>query len=168
MKGTHRESVLQDIGLHKLSDRRKIHQVTLFYKIKNGLVPGYISDLCPIRVGQRSEYTLRSSNDLCVPVASTGKFTKSFLPLTIKVWNILPEQQRNSSSIDSFRNNLIRDLFYVPPANKLFNLGDRYLSILHTRLRNILDKRFGNQQQIVNAHMNALLNLPKVTNVDIT
>ncbi|CAB4006665.1 PREDICTED: uncharacterized protein LOC105315219 [Paramuricea clavata] len=30
----------------------------------------------------------------------------------------------------------------------------------------ILDKRFGNQQQIVNAHMNALLNLPKVTNVD--
>ena len=35
MKGTHRESVLQDIGLHKLSDRRKIHQVTLFYKIKN-------------------------------------------------------------------------------------------------------------------------------------
>jgi hypothetical protein len=30
----------------------------------------------------------------------------------------------------------------------------------------ILDKIFGNQQQIVNAHMNALLNLPKVTNVD--
>ena len=30
----------------------------------------------------------------------------------------------------------------------------------------ILKYRFGNQQQIVNAHMNALLNLPKVTNVD--
>ncbi len=67
MKGMHRESVLQDIGLHKLSDRRKIHKVILFYKIKNGLVPGYISDLCPIQVGQRSEYMLRSSNDLRVP-----------------------------------------------------------------------------------------------------
>jgi hypothetical protein len=130
MKGTHRESVLQDIGLHKLSDRRKIHQVTLFYKIKNGLVPGYISDLCPIRVGQRSEYTLRSNNDLCVPFASTEKFKKSFLPLTIKFWNTLSEQLRNSSSVDSFRNNLTRDLFYVLPANKLFNLGDRYLKII--------------------------------------
>ena len=30
----------------------------------------------------------------------------------------------------------------------------------------ILDERFGNQQQIVNAHMNASLNLPKVTNVE--
>ena len=63
------------------------------------------------------------------------KFKKSFLPSTIKFWNTLPEQLRNSSSVDSFRNNLTRDLFYVPPANKLFNLGDRYLNILHTRLR---------------------------------
>ncbi len=30
---------------------------------------------------------------------------------------------------------MTRDLFYVPPANKLFNLGDRYLNILHTRQR---------------------------------
>jgi hypothetical protein len=70
-----------------------------------------------------------------VPFASTEKFKKSFLPSTIKFWNTLPEQLRNSSSVDSFRNNLTRDLFYVPPANKLFNLGDRYLNILHTRLR---------------------------------
>ena len=31
----------------------------------------------------------------------------------------------------SFRNNLIRDLFYVPPANELFNLEDQFKRFTH-------------------------------------
>ena len=44
--------------------------------------------------------------------------------------------------------------------------GLKIISANYQEAIDILDKRFGNQQQIVNAHMNALLNLPKVTNVD--
>ena len=49
--------------------------------------------------------------------------------------NSVPQSLRDSESIAEFKNYLLRDIFCKPIVNKLYYLGDRYLSVLHTRLR---------------------------------
>ncbi|CAB4034050.1 Hypothetical predicted protein [Paramuricea clavata] len=68
----------------------------------------------------------------------------------------------NFSGIDKF--NYLHSLLEKSAAEAISGL--KITSANYQEAIDILDKRFGNQQQIVNAHMNALLNLPKVTNVD--
>ena len=68
----------------------------------------------------------------------------------------------NLSDIDKF--NYLHSLLEKSAAEAISGL--KITSANYQEAIDILDKRFGNQQQIVNAHMNALLNLPKVTNVD--
>ena len=135
MKGTHRESVLIDCGLHTLSNRRKIHKLLLLYKMVKGLAPDYLSDLCPVYVSQRTTYRLRTMNDLSLPFIHTEKTKKSFLYSTIFLWNNLSESTRESATLVLFKTALLRERFYIPPVNRLVYLGDRYVSALHTRLR---------------------------------
>jgi hypothetical protein len=137
MKGTHRESVLIDCGLHTLNNRRKIHKLLLLYKMVKGLAPSYLSDLCPVYVSQRTTYRLRTRNELSLPFIRTGKAKKSFLYSTIFLWNNLSESTRESATFVLFKTALIRERrFYIPPVNRLVYLGDRYFSIRpYTRLR---------------------------------
>ena len=135
MKGTHRESVLIDCGLHTLNNRRKIHKLLLLYKMVKGLAPSYLSDLCPVYVSQRTTYRLRTRNDLSLPFIRTEKAKKSFLYSTVFLWNNLSESTRESPTFVLFKTALLRERFYIPPVNRLVYLGDRYFSALHTRLR---------------------------------
>ena len=134
MKGTHRESVLIDCGLHTLSNWRKLHKLLLLYKMVNGLAPDYFSDLCPDYVSQRTSYRLRTMNDLSLPFIRTEKTKKSFLYSTIFLWNNLSESTRESATLVLFKSALLRERFYIPPVNRLAYLGDRYVSAMHTRL----------------------------------
>ena len=77
MRGTHRESVLIDCGLHTLSYRRKIQKLLLLYKMVEGLAPDYLSDLCPVYVSQRTTYRLRTMNDLSLPFICAEKTKKT-------------------------------------------------------------------------------------------
>ena len=43
--------LMEDVGWPSLQSRRKQHQLTLFYKIVNGLSPPYLTTLLPGRVG---------------------------------------------------------------------------------------------------------------------
>jgi hypothetical protein len=86
MKGTHRESVLIDCGLHMLNNRRKIHKLLLLYKMAKGLAPSYLLDLCPVYISQRTTYSVRTRNDLSLPFIRTEKAKKSFLYLDWFIW----------------------------------------------------------------------------------
>ena len=39
-----------ELGWIKLSDRRSLHKLFLFFKMENGLTPHYLSDLIPARL----------------------------------------------------------------------------------------------------------------------
>ena len=41
------ENLYAELGWLKLSERRKLHKLYLFYKMQNGLVPDYLADLVP-------------------------------------------------------------------------------------------------------------------------
>ena len=64
-------------------------------------------------------------------MARTQLYYKSFLPSSIKSWNELAPVIRDSSSIQSFKYQLNKNLTKPP---EYYN-GDRFLQIQHTRLR---------------------------------
>ena len=97
-------------------------------------VPDYLSTLFPSYVSQRTAYTLRTGSNLCLPFVTTEKSKNGFLYSTIKLCNRLSESTRQCDSFASFKNDLLQNLFYIPPPNKLYRLVDSYLSILNTRL----------------------------------
>ena len=57
---------------------------------------------------------------------------RPFIPSTLRDWNSLAMDVRNSESVSSFKCSLNRD---KPTKEPLFYIGDRRLQVLHTRLR---------------------------------
>ena len=104
-----------------------------FYKLVNGIVPSQLSNLVPQTVGSATGRTsLRNSANISSIPSRTSLYSNSFLPSTLRDWNSLSLDVRNSDSVLSFRNSLNRDR---PSQEPLFYIGDRKLQVLHTRLR---------------------------------
>ena len=90
MKGTNRVCLLRDASWTELSDRRKMHKLCLMYKMVNKLAPSYLCNICPTFVNERSCYSLRSGNDLCLPYVRTERHKKSFAcPFPLVVLSIM-------------------------------------------------------------------------------
>ena len=86
------------------------------YKMVFKLVPPYLCDLCPDFVSERSSYSLRSANNLCLPFVRTERHKKSFLFSSIQEWNSLPLETRMSSSPGIFKRNHLKFLHFYPAA----------------------------------------------------
>ena len=103
----------------------------MFYIMKNGLCPDYITSLVPVTVGSASTYPLRNSSDLQTFHTDFRLYYTSFLPSAVRDWNELPEQTRNPPSLNIFRKRLKSDLI-IP---RFYNAGKRIGQIYHARLR---------------------------------
>ena len=134
IKGTNRQSLLDELSWDTLQTRRRIHKLSVFYKITNNLVPDYLSSLLPLSVSQKTKYLLRNSEDISLIRCSTSRFQHSFFPSAISAWNSLPLDSRNSSSLNNFKSK-VHSLLSRGKSCKLFEVGARYASVLHTRLR---------------------------------
>ena len=126
------DSLHTETGWETLGSRRKKHRLTMFYKMKNGLCPDYLVSLVPATVGSVSTYPLRNSSDLQTLHTSSRLYYTSFLPSAVRDWNELPEQTRNSPSLNIFQNSLKSNLI-TPP--RYYNTGKRLGQIYHARLR---------------------------------
>ena len=107
--------------------------MTFMYKVSNQLVPSYISDIMPPLVSDVSNNPLRNSSDYSVPYTRTEVSRRSCVPSSVSLWNNLDETVRNSSTINSFKNNVksvYSNLQIVPPH---YIKGDRKLSVLNAR-----------------------------------
>ena len=58
------DSLLTETGWETLGSRRKVHKLSMFYKMKNGLCPDYLASLVPATVDSGSANHLRNSSDL--------------------------------------------------------------------------------------------------------
>ena len=119
-----------------LKTRRQEQKQTLIFKAVNGLTPNYISDLIPPLVRNTTNYSLRNNNDFVVPYARTEISCESCIPYSLSLWNSLDSDIRSSNCTAHFKSNLKR----LRPANtkvpSFYLTGDRYLSVLHARIRN--------------------------------
>ena len=97
-----------------LGSRMKTHKLTMFYRMINGLCPDYLASLVPATVGSVSTYPLRNSSDLQTLHTNSRLYYTSFLPSAVRDWNELPEQTRNSPSLNIFRNRQNPNLIHHP------------------------------------------------------
>ena len=122
----------KEVGWESLESRRRTHKLVLFYKMKNGLTPTYLSSLVPPVVGQRSQYPLRNSPDVETLPARTQLYYNSFLPSVIRDWNTLSTTVRSAQSVYSFKTQLKNRNINTP---RHFYTGKRRAQIFHCRLR---------------------------------
>lgn len=116
-------SMLEQLELPSLQDRRKQLRLTFMYKVVEGLVPAinireYLSpqgNRRSIRTRKYKDYISDNiversvcNNSKCYkPVfANTLNFKNSFFVRTVIDWNKLSEEQVNATSIDSFKNRI--------------------------------------------------------------
>ena len=123
------EKQLSDLGLQLLQNRRTKHKLIIFYKIINGPAPNYLLDLVRPIIQETTYYNLRNTDDTQTLHARTNLYYNSFFPSTIRAWNSLPEDTKQSRSISSFKFRHINK----PP--KYYNTGTHMGQILHTRIR---------------------------------
>ena len=67
----------------------------------HNLTPNYLISLIPSTVNETTNYNLRDSNDISTFNARISQYFSSFLPSTIREWNILPEQQQETQQRSS-------------------------------------------------------------------
>ena len=92
----------REIGWESLQDRRSKHKLCMFYKMKNNLTPTYLFSLVPETfVG--TIYNLRDAQNVRPILTRTQLYYRSFLPSSIRDWNELPVEVRNSTSLASFK-----------------------------------------------------------------
>ena len=104
------------------------------YKIKNYLVPSYLSNLCPPEVGELVQYELRRKENIIVPPTKKYYLLKSFFPSTIRLWNEIDNEIRNVATLRLFKIK-IRKYFSVNEFKKIYLLGLGYPSTNLSRMR---------------------------------
>ena len=77
--------------------------------------PHYLTTLIPPLVGNTTAYNLRNAYDIGTVYANSQLYYNSFLPSVIRKWKELPEDNRQSSNIASFKTHLNRDRV-APPS----------------------------------------------------
>ena len=116
-----------------LEERRTKHSLILFFKIVNGLTGATLRNLLPQQVSQRTSYNLRNRNDYSLDFARIESHFHSFFPATIRHWNALSIDTRNSRTVSIFKRKLNNHVTVVKPY---YYVGNRNNVIHHTRIRN--------------------------------
>ena len=107
------------------------------------LTPTYLAEILPCMRRDLSQFSLKFDGNLSLLRCGTAKCYGSFIPPTVKLWNDLSLDIRNSQSLIIFKPNLCQFLPFK--YNILFNysINARRLSMLHIRLRQ--DHRIRNE-----------------------
>ena len=118
-------------GTHLKKDEQiaSLHCLT---KMTHNRTPLYLSALVPPFVSTISRYSLGNSNDLQTIDARTSLNYNSFLPSTVRAWNNVKDEAKQSNSVNTFKCFLNKDKTRIP---KHFYVGSRKAQVLHTRLR---------------------------------
>ena len=125
----------KELGWESLSERRKFHQLNLYYKILKNKAPEYLSS-----------YVLTSS-----PLG-TQRYLNSFFPYCYNNWNRLATSLQNSLSLSIFKSNYLKTI--RPPKNIFWGIEDhqglRFLTRLCVQFSDLRDHRFNHSFNCVN------------------
>ena len=106
------------------------------YKALNGQAPSYISDIIPPHIRETTNYSLRNRDNITVPFCRAELFRNPCIPSSVPLWNNLDENIRNSSSFSSFKYEIKRHNLTIHGVPQHYLYGDRYLPVMHARIRN--------------------------------
>ena len=124
-----------ELGWERLSTRREIHRLTLFWQLLTcPAIPDYIRQTLPRPRQVDTVRTLRTSNTLTVPENRTSRFQRSFIPGTTRTWNKLPEHIRSQDTLNKFKKEITALMGAERPPD-YFSYGSKIGNKIHTQLR---------------------------------
>ena len=126
------DTLFQELGWEPLQIRRNKHKLVTFYKILHGLTPTYLLGIIPPHINETFDYPLRNADHFQNFRSNSNLFHESFFPCTIRAWNNLPNDIKESTSVSAFKFQLNKNLLKPP---KYFNVGSRLGQVLQARLR---------------------------------
>ena len=100
IKLTSKELLYKESGLTPLSDRRKQHRLILFHKMVHKRAPDYLNELVPPMVSHT--YFTRNNQNLKEIKCRTSSYQNSFLPKTVRDWNLLSAETKTIESESAF------------------------------------------------------------------
>ena len=107
---------IEKLGWLKVKERRRFHSLLTIFKALHYHKPSYLHERLKYQSDAHSLNTRsRQTSLLTIPAHNTKFFSNSFTVKSIRHWNDLPEEIRNSSSVAMFRN-----------ATKAFLIKDTY------------------------------------------
>ena len=130
IRGTSKENLYQELGLEYLGSRRWLHRLSIFYKIIKSKSPAYMYELIPPAL---SFQNTRNQSLIRQIFCRTDSFSNSFFPYSIKEWNKLDNQVKQSNSFFQFKNSILK--LIRPSPNSIFDICDNQGLKLLTRLR---------------------------------
>ena len=132
VRGTSHQKLFDESGFCTLKERRKRHKLIQFHKIINNACPDYLSDLLPPLASTANSYHRRRPYERIISPFRTELYRNSFFPSTTLLWNNLPGNIQESSSLSEFKRYLTMNDKNVP---NYYYLGKRTEQIIHCRLR---------------------------------
>ena len=131
---TSHERLLRELNWPTLQARREYAKLVVLYKIVNGHVPPYLRSILPPLRHVVNPNTLRNQQDLSLPPVRLQSFKSSFIPSTVKKWNSLPTDIKNSPSISIFKSRL-KQIMFPQTKQKEYSAGCGTGSIHLARIR---------------------------------
>ena len=128
IRGSSKVKLYQELGLESLKERRWMRRLCYLYKIISDCKPLYLYSCLP-------NYLIseRYPNSFLLFKCRTVLFENSFLPFSIKQWNMLDPYIREIKSYALFRKTLLNII--KPQSNSIYNVHDSVGIKLLTRLR---------------------------------
>ena len=124
-------ALFDEVNWEPLEARRMKHRLLLLYKMFNNLSQEYLSSLIHPTINNISRHNLRNAHNIQTLDSRTTQYFNSFLPSSVREWNNLSLDVRNSDSIIIFKRKLNSDIKYI---SRYFYAGKRSAQVLHTRL----------------------------------
>ena len=121
------ENLIDELGLDNLQKRRDKHKLIIFFKIMHGLSPCYLRDLVPSLVQEATSYQLRNANDIQTFATNSELRTiLQFFSSSVREWNALPEDTKQTTSVLAFKSKLNANLRRPP---KYYNVVTRQCQV---------------------------------------
>ena len=105
IKGTSRERLYNELGLHSLITRRWRSKLIFFYTIVNGLLSEYLYSY--LNFPSHDNYSQRSASVIKSIPSRTKSFKKTFFTYSINEWNKLNIEIRNARSLNIFKTSIL-------------------------------------------------------------
>ena len=126
------ERLREEANFISLSERRDSHCLTFMFKLLHGYGQEYLKSFLPQEVGRKSNYSLRSNQNLSQPFCRLDILKRSFIHRTVKLWNNLDLTLRENNSLSTFRQNVMK---VNDKKDYLYYALNRSAAIHHARLR---------------------------------
>jgi hypothetical protein len=132
---TNRSHLIEELSWPSLGDRRNEMRACIAYKALHDMAPKYLSDIYTRYIpNENQRYPARHRLNLLIPKCRTERFRRSFLPMSIRLWNSFDKSFTLTWPYKKFRA-LLKKRYRSKQSPVWYYTGKKRPNLLLTRLR---------------------------------